>query len=774
MFGLFESETITSVSTSFNRVIEDRLLPNSIRTGTIKGILVDDGQQLVENIMEDIISSIGVKAERMYRYGKTSYPLGAPTSRIYKSTSLDAILNSVLQVVRSSPITLEYVKYAPLNRQHYGWQTLYDSYGYIPLTNELTSLSTLKGVPVYLEDMQLIVAQANMTVYSGTAFDQWGASATSGYTPLRSYSLGNSRQHTPIGVDDVTSVDYLKVTAVWKIGEVVHHETFNIPFPISEITSDYVQAKYTYQVESYRTYDWDPRGVSHGKVETIHYNYFVEYFTYQIGLGTYPELDGVFTNEHDDLGSFFPFGYFRYDKTPTSTDKTSAEYKAQAKLMKYLNMDYAKVNEAVNASPEINDVQSAMLMMIVPAASSDALECRYLFDFFRSIYAKSGLIAVPDAPYDPTNAPLMRIQRVLAKGKLIDPRMTYIIKDARFTTTMGMTGIYRRLVPGVIGKIGTYSSSKGEVVKEHSGVTYGHPDYDGNREEFTITWNTEEPVHYYCKQLTEHIYEEIQVHNLRVTYNVYGEHATTNFMIPLDHSITEQYTLPDREHLYARSLHYVFNAKKETTLKWYQQEWFSTVLIIVAVAWTRISMGSDGGSGLAAAIAAGTVATIEYIIIYCIIVPLIVQAIAKMFVKLLGPEFAILVAVVAAAYGMHESFNAVGGVAGAPWAQDLLTLSNSLISEVGKSVAQSLEGLKNEADQFNLFAKSKMDALEKVKEEMEGSRLISPFVLFGESPTDYFNRTVHSGNIGIISVDAISNYCAISLKLPTLEQTISD
>ena len=63
MFGLFESETVVSVSTSVSRVIDDRLIPNSIKTGTIKGILT--GDQLVENIMEDVIASMGVKGERL-------------------------------------------------------------------------------------------------------------------------------------------------------------------------------------------------------------------------------------------------------------------------------------------------------------------------------------------------------------------------------------------------------------------------------------------------------------------------------------------------------------------------------------------------------------------------------------------------------------------------------------------------------------------------------------------------------------------------------------
>jgi hypothetical protein len=122
-----------------------------------------------------------------------------------------------------------------------------------------------------------------------------------------------------------------------------------------------------------------------------------------------------------------------------------------------------------------------------------------------------------------------------------------------------------------------------------------------------------------------------------------------------------------------------------------------------------------------------------------------------------------------AAYGLY--IQTTTGVAGAPWAKDLLSLSSSTISSVSESYTKSLQGLKEESDEFNLLAKTKMDELEKVREEIEGGILVTPFVLFGEDPDAYFSRTVHTGNIGTTGISAISNYCAIALTLPTFGQT---
>ena len=772
MFGLFESETVVSVSTSVSRVIEDRLLPNSVKTGTIKGLLSNEGNQLVENIMEDMVSSMGVKAEKMYRYGKNGYIYGRPTSKIHKSGSILTIAGAVIQDIVGHPTEFAYVQYAPLNRLHYGWQRIYDTYGYDPQSNELTVLSAAKGSPVYLEDMQVMFPQVMMPSLSSTAFEQWGISPKAGYTPIRPYSLGASVGHSPIGVDAAATESYVHVTYVWMAGGVLQRESLNIPMLVGKEQSAFVQARYTYKVESHRTIEPDPRGIMFPSIEVIHYNYFTQFFTYEVGSGTHPDLDVVFTTEFNDLGSFFPFGYFRFNKTTSSTDPNTAEFKSLNKLLKCLNLDYTQINEAVNANPQIEHVESALLMMIVPAQSSNAMENRYLFDFFKRLYLQTELVEDPSATENPTSSLVSQILSEITNT--VPSKINLTIRDARFGTSLGMTGIYRKIIPGSIGKVGTYTSATAMGTRKHKTTLHLIDPDTGQPITNDVSWTTTEPSHYYRKQITSTLYEEIQVTSLRMTYEVSGSHVTTNQMVPLDHSITQDYSLPDREELYARSLHYVINSKQETELEWYQQEWFSTVIIIVAVVWTAVSMGSDGGSGLGAAMAAGT-ATLADIAVAVLIAAawyVGIKVVTKLFVKMFGAEFALLFAVVVAAYGMYTQFRP-GGLKGAPWAEQLLPLSNSLMTEASGSYAKDLQLLGEEADAFGLMAKAKTDELKKIQEELEGSRLLSPFVLFGEKPEEYFNRTVHSGNIGINSIDAISNYCDISLKLPTLEQTLS-
>ena len=786
MFGMFESETVVTVSTTVNRVIEDRLIPNSVKTGTIKGIF--SGDQLVENIMEDLVGSLGVKAERMYSYGKKSYPYGAPTSKIYKSTNTELISKAVVQALEGKDVVFDYANYGPINRQHYGWQKLCDSYGYNPDSNELTTLSAAKGFPVYLEDMQVMLSPDKLTVLTGLAYDQWGAAATAGYTPLRPKSGSIPRTQTPIGVDQAALADYLRVTVIWNdatpivvggaslANNSIKREVLNIPMLVPVVEAEYVQLKYRYvtQVQQGTIRVRNALGIW-GDVPNMVDVTTTKFFTYQVGMGTYPELDNLYSSAYDSLGTFFPFGYFRYNRAPTSTDVNSPEYKAANKLMKYLGLDYVQINEAINTNPQINEVESALLMLMVPAVSADQVECRYLFDFFKGMYLQTGAIATPEGAANPMSWAISKIwQELNKKVSSTGDSISLQVRDSRFSTYLGMSGLYRKVVSGVIGKIGTYASGTSIMTTTHTGDSYEDADNDGVAEKVQITWTTTTPYHYYRKQITEHLYEEVQVTGLRRTYDVWGGHATTNSMIPLDHSITEKMSVPDREHLYSRSLHYIFNSKHEEEVEWYQQEWFGTVLIIIAVGWTVFTLGSDGGSGMAAAIAAGTV-TLEMIVVAMIVTAieaLIIQTVAKLFVRMLGPEFALLVAVVAAAYGMYSSFGTSTGSMDSMLAQNLLSVSNSMISEVSAGYKKDLELLKKEGEEFNLFAQAKMDELEKVREEMEGSRLLSPFILFGESPTNYFNRTVHAGNIGIHGLNAIENYCSMALRLPELEQTI--
>jgi hypothetical protein len=67
-----------------------------------------------------------------------------------------------------------------------------------------------------------------------------------------------------------------------------------------------------------------------------------------------------------------------------------------------------------------------------------------------------------------------------------------------------------------------------------------------------------------------------------------------------------------------------------------------------------------------------------------------------------------------------------------------------------------------------------LSMLDKAMELLEESNILNPRIIFGESPDDFYNRTVHSGNIGVASLDAISSFVAVALVLPKMNDTIGN
>lgn len=186
------------------------------------------------------------------------------------------------------------------------------------------------------------------------------------------------------------------------------------------------------------------------------------------------------------------------------------------------------------------------------------------------------------------------------------------------------------------------------------------------------------------------------------------------------------------------------------------------------------TLGADGGSfaSAAAAMAEMTLAELVIYIIVNIAIMALTMTLVKLFVKAVGLEASLIIAVLMAAYGLYDAYE-FGSIQGAPWAQDLLSTASNLIKEVGSSLSEAMQGLQEEAKLYGLEMENKYKLLEEAKDLLESSTLLSPWLVFGEAPQDYYSRTVHSGNIGVLAIDAISNYVDISLMLPKINQTLS-
>lgn len=771
--GLFSSKKKITVATTVSRVIEDKLLPNSAKSGLIKGLLRDE-DQIVENILEDMSSNIAVKAERMYRYGRTKYIYGNPQSNmVHRAMGVSTVEDTIkgIEGLTAHHLVMDYNQYAPFNSLHFGWQTLVDSHGYDQTTNEITHLSAQKGHPVYLDDMYVVIPSSLIGELNTSSMAQWGASAKSGYTPLRPVqdAVGNIAAASLPQVNALATVESVVVRYIWIEPEVVTVNgvqvtrnavrTGSMEFVVPEFSDsqEFFQAKYHF--DQVVTTVWDDF------TQTTKYTYrkVIRYFTYQEGKGDYPELDGVFRGGLSDLGSFFPFAYFRYNKTSQTDILTTPEYKSTKKLLKYLSMDYNAVGDAINANPDITDVEQAMLVMAVPKNPTAQIEIRYLFDFFYRVAfeysgGSSGAIA---------SNPVLNALPFLSNPAT--PGINIMIQDAKFKMKLSLSKISKKLIAGNVAAVGGYSWGTGTQPSQQM-VSYF--DNDGKQIEYLLE-NTEEYL-YYRKQVTAGLYQEVRVSGLQMFYYVFEDYTATTdtVLIPLDYSITQHYSNPDREVLYARSLHYVFNSKIITKIKWYQQSWFKAVMIIVSIVIMVVSWG--GSSGISASLIALTEMTLTELLIMVIVNVAIMVAVnlaMKLFVKLLGPEAALILALVLAAVGLVDALNS-GSLAGAPFAKDLLQLSTGLIKTTGDFYTEQLMGIKSEYEALGMDIKEKTELLESANKLLHNDNILSPFVIFGESPTDYYNRTVHSGNIGTYSIDAIHSYVDNALKLPEIDQTI--
>lgn len=726
----------TTVGTSVSRAISDDYLPNAVQTGILKSILASDTDpdaSVVDYIQEELINSLGVRAENMYDYCKQGYYLyGLPSGQFVTGATGIDVLTAQLATIEGVDVQVDYAHYGVANDLHVGWMHLMSEQGYDPATNELGVLTAAKGTPVYLDDMVVVVPASQADSSEAESLEQWGVAARAGYTPERTTGTTATRallMPSLIQKETEGTTEHLLVKTIWKTSAGLQRDSFTIPITGYSSNDNYWHARYLV-----------------GGV--------VKYWMYLDGSGMYPTLDKVYATTHSDAGSFFPFIYFRFGKVSEISDKTTDSYKAGKKLCSKLNLTYDDIAEAIDENDDIAEIEQAMLMMMVPANTENSLERQYLFSFFDNLYLSDEY-----SGHRYTSA----AAAALAGGEFLTPSL--VIQDKRFKLSVDFSAIYKRRVAGSLGSIGTYDSGYEESSTSQTVVD------TSTGEESTIV--TPSKHHYYRQQVSTGFYDEILVYDLKTVFWILGDFKQATgegdadiLMIPIDRSISEAYSIPVRETLYARSLYYVFNSAVVTHLKWYQTEIFTDVLIVVAIIITIWSWGTLGAQAWAL-VAAGMYTAAAILVIMTLLEYLVVYLAMKLFVRVVGVKIAFIVAIVAAVAGMAGAIQA-GGVAGAPWAGQLMAMSSGLTSAVSSKYKSMTADLANEASDIQDWEDSASELLEAAQDVLGGDVHLSPFVIFGESPQDYYNRTIHSGNIGVIGVDAVSSYVDVALTLPKL------
>lgn len=736
--GLFGSKQKTYVGTTVVRVIEDDALPNSPKTAAIKAIL--QNEEIAGNILSELTGCIGNKAERMYEYAKDNYPPGLPKKQYHSRNQGIKEVEAVLSNLEGTPVLVEYSMVGPVNFLHLGWMEIVSQMQYNPSTN-----SVWGGNTHFLEDMYPVLPSNQFGLYDDSCLEMWGISPKAGYTPFRVISSGLDRvvRQTPAMQRDGISKEFIRVTVVSSIKEAVSdmgidkpkYETYEYELPDLDEEANYFHVKYVV-------------------------NGITKYWIYQKGLGTYPSLDLMY-EDGEGKGDYYPWLYMRFEKKSLNEDTSSDLFKSSKRMSKYLNIDYSSMVDKINENPDIDDVEQAILMFAIPANTQNQLEMDYLFRFFNDMYLSVGGNLKPDILSTTRPSTMMRLG--------VPALTTTVIQDKKFKMSLSTGGISKQRYTGQLGEVGYCESGRGTESYELDAL-----DSDG----YPIKVSKTTDYHYYRKQISDWMYDEIRILDLKMKFFVYGNHVTTGddeldiLMIPMDREIMKDYSLPDKEELFSRGLHFIFNSRVTVKVKWYQTGVFQAVLSIVAVVITVFTYGATWQAMGAALAAGGAVAVAALKLIFIGVLKAIVYGVAfKLFVQAVGGEFALLVAVIAAAYGFYEGV--VKGFAQNTWATTMLETASGITSAISSTYKDAMEELAEEFDVFRETSKSMYEELDKVsKELLSNNPIISPWVVFGEQPDAYFNRTVHSGNIGVQSINAVASYVDYSLRLPTINETL--
>ena len=330
-------------------------------------------------------------------------------------------------------------------------------------------------------------------------------------------------------------------------------------------------------------------------------------------------------------------------------------------------------------------------------------------------------------------------------------------------------GIFKTTKAMVIGKKGTIKVETGKEVIE---VPYRYMS-DGNWETKTATFHID--THIYTKQISDGVCEQIEILNLKMKYYVWGEYTVTaddeddTLLIPLDRSLIEHMSIPKKELIYARALHYVFNSRVTIKLRWYQTGIFQVIMFIVAVVISYFFPPAG-----AAMLTAATGSALVTAIIISAIINVIVTFAMKLIVKYLGVDVAAIIAVIALIVGAYSAMTGSNIFANLPWGEQLLTASNNLVSATSSAIGDAIGDIYKQMGEFSLFADRELEELNRLSNEaLSETQLWNPMVLFGESPEQYYNRTVHAGNVGVVGIEAVSSFVERSLTLPKIEETIT-
>lgn len=748
--GLFSSKTKYTVNVTVANVFEPEGIPKSAKNGVTKALF--NGGDIQEHIMEELVNSIGARCNVGYIWAAkdNNYPLGLPASDIKSYINAEGLVKDAIEANIGRTVVLDYYRFGPINSMHFGWQHCFTSLQYDPQTNELKTLSASTGKKCYLANIVATYQQAHYDWMLETSdmgcMDQLGPSPKSGFLPSAPFNtpqyVGGYAEQPEYQVSSVATEDYVTIT----------YEFEDSPGVFVRRSIIASMASYDQEADFHMARYKDSTGKT-------------GFFTYRHGAGTYPLVDIAFQAEDLGIGTYYPWTYFRIGQQQASQALPKATYDAMVKWCQYIGVDYDTMNKAVEDDVEKDDVSQVMMCFGVNPGGQEQSELQYLFKHFDRLHAnarqQAGLVTDLYGKMNAFTSSPSQFQR---------------IRDRQFAISYQFSGIVKVRRTGKVTGVNQYKGTFKRVPQNAQTFATQGPNGAGSSSGIPT-----QKAYIYQHQVSDTVYDEVAVYNLRMNYEVHRKKGfaagpgDSTLLIPADRAIVETIGLTLREDLLCRSLKLMVNTVVKTKQPWYASSAFKFIMLAVAVVITIVSMGAAWQTIVAAS--ALSIGALALTVLTIIVQGLAISFGVKLFVKLAGPEAAVFAAVLIAATGAY------GIAADATWGESLVGVATNLANESTAVMQDMFNTVMAELTDFQNMAAGVYDSLAEKSEllglnsniaGLEPFDLINkvPNIIFGESPTALYSRTVHSGNIGAVGIDSVQFYHSSKLMLPTLQDTI--
>jgi len=474
------------------------------------------------------------------------------------------------------------------------------------------------------------------------------------------------------------------------------------------------------------------------------------YWLYHQGDGTYPSLDeNAAAGLYDlDLLPIVPLmKEFENCNDPAAPEYIAAEDTTSREILNIVNMDYDLLIEQLNDNPDIEHIQDAFFSFSMNVYSQTQGGLQALFLMFKNFQENAG-ISKSSYEANPDGASINIVR----------------MEEQYFHSVLAFNWATSTEVSGTIAPVGEFAS---DVTILPNDI----PAEDGSGGK----------VNSYMLFQYQHsagTYTEIKVHGMfgqSVILTVPGvfktytielstdEQMRSNFSIPLSLATLEFMDYTARDTVLYESLSLTVYAVDYIHLEWYETKKFmnlvSAALKIIGFLILIFSFGY-AKSVTAALWALAQQILVQYALKW---------ALTELLTKYGDDDIAKTAIILAYLY-----FSGTLGGSGTDFFSAATLLE--LVTAVNVSIAIDTAALQDQIEDWTKTKEEKQEEIDAARDFLHSSdSLIDPFDVINvmytspyESPSDFYTRTVHTGNPGVATLAIIESYHDQALQLPEL------